>query len=199
VCKRKITSALLKSFTQPIWDLYDEVKRKAMLRLEFMGLARCEELTTPGKLFYNNVEGYAMDRLAYYMCHKCKKPYFGGEKQCAVAAPEEFDAEELICGGCAPGSSEQNCPKHGRDYLEYKCRYCCSIAVWFCFGTTHFCEECHNDFSRLQNLAKEDLPQCPVGPRAAKLEGECPLRIEHPATGDEFALGCGICRNARLF
>jgi hypothetical protein len=38
------------------------------------------------------------------------------------------------------------CPKHGTDYLEYKCRYCCSVAVFFCFGTTHFCNACHDDF-----------------------------------------------------
>jgi len=143
-----------------------------------------------------------MDRFAYYLCHKCKKPYFGGEKQCAVAAPENFDPEELICGGCAPGAAEQNCSKHGRDYLEYKCRYCCSIAIWFCFGTTHFCEECHSAFSELQDREKDTLPQCPVAPRAVKIEngeGKCPLGIDHPPTGEEFALGCGICRNARMF
>jgi len=48
-------------------------------------------------------------------------------------------------------------------------------------------------------MGKDDLPQCPVGPKAAKLDGECPLRLQHPPTGEEFALGCGICRNARLF
>jgi len=200
ICKQPIHHPLLKPITQPIWDLFDEVKRKAVLRLSYMGLSNCDDVTIQGKLFFNDVEGYAMDRLAYYLCYKCQKPYFGGEKQCVVAAPEKFDPEELICGGCAPGGSEQNCPKHGRDYLEYKCRYCCSIAVWFCFGTTHFCEDCHNDFSRLQGLAKENLPQCPVAPRATKLEAsECPLKLTHPPTGEEFALGCGICRNARLF
>ena len=34
----------------------------------------------------------------------------------------------------------QECPEHKRDYIEYKCRYCCSVATFFCFGTTHFCQ-----------------------------------------------------------
>ena len=94
----------------------------------------------------------------------------------------------------------QDCPKHGVDFLEYKCRYCCSVAVYFCFGTTHFCNPCHDDFQRLTSLSKTELPQCPVGPCAKPLEGtECPLHVKHPPTGEEFALGCGVCRNAQTF
>jgi len=39
-----------------------------------------------------------------------------------------------------------------------------------------------------------------LGPKARQLEGEeCPLHIQHPPTGEEFALGCGVCRNAHTF
>jgi E3 ubiquitin-protein ligase MYCBP2 len=108
--------------------------------------------------------------------------------------------EELVCGGCSDVSRAQMCPKHGTDYLEYKCRYCCSVAVFFCFGTTHFCNACHDDFQRVANVPKSELPQCPVGPKAVQLAGEeCPLHVSHPPTGEEFALGCGICRNAHTF
>lgn len=55
------------------------------------------------------------------------------------------------------------CPKHGTDFLEYKCRYCCSVAVFFCFGTTHFCNACHDDFQRMTSIPKEELPHCPAG------------------------------------
>ena len=55
------------------------------------------------------------------------------------------------------------CPKHGSDFLEYKCRYCCSVAVFFCFGTTHFCNQCHDDFQRVTNIPKTSLPHCPAG------------------------------------
>lgn len=73
------------------------------------------------------------------------------------------------------------CPKHGIDFLEYKCKFCCSIAVFFCFGTTHFCDTCHDDFQRLTNIPKIKLPKCPAGPKASQLMGdECPLHIVHP-------------------
>lgn len=111
------------------------------------------------------------------------------------------------------------------DYLEYKCRFCCSVAVYFCFGSTHFCDTCHDDFQRLTNIPKQKLPKCPgmihvkcplfrnnilmqfiyliiysAGPKAKQLMGEdCPLHVVHPPTGEEFALGCGICRNAQTF
>ena len=79
-------------------------------------------------------------------------------------------------------------------------RYCCSVAVYFCFGTTHFCTPCHDDFVRLRSLSKDSLPQCPVGPKSTQLEGTCPLGLDdHPATGEEFALGCGVCRNVQTF
>ena len=57
----------------------------------------------------------------------------------------------------------QMCAKHGSDFLEYKCRYCCSVAVFFCFGTTHFCNACHDDFQRVTNLSKDGFPHCPAG------------------------------------
>lgn len=62
------------------------------------------------------------------------------------------------------------CPKHGTDFLEYKCRYCCSVAVFFCFGTTHFCNACHDDFQRVTNLPKNELPACPAGKFYLKYE-----------------------------
>jgi E3 ubiquitin-protein ligase MYCBP2 len=72
----------------------------------------------------------------------------------------------------------------------------------YSFGTTHFCTGCHDDFQRLIALSKDTLPQCPVGARCVQLDGDvCPLHItgEHPVTGDEYALGCAICRNLSTF
>lgn len=41
---------------------------------------------------------------------------------------------------------------------------------------------------------------CAAGPRGRQMEGdECPLHVQHPPTGEEFALGCGVCRNAHTF
>ena len=141
-----------------------------------------------------------MDRYAYFVCFKCGKPYYGGEARCDAGARDQFDPAELVCGACSDVTRAQMCPKHSMDYLEYKCRYCCSVAVYFCFGTTHFCQVCHDNINTVMSTVKDLLPHCPAGPACTQLEGDvCPLHVRHPPTGEEFALGCGICRNAHTF
>ncbi|XP_067640218.1 E3 ubiquitin-protein ligase highwire isoform X3 [Eurosta solidaginis] len=192
ICKADIQHNLLADILEPIDSLKQDVKRKALMRLKYEGVVK----DTDSK----DVTNLAMDRYAYYVCFKCQKAYYGGEARCDVEVGEIFDPQELVCGGCSDVARAQMCPKHGTDFLEYKCRYCCSVAVFFCFGTTHFCDTCHDDFQRLTNIPKNKLPQCPAGPKAKQLMGdECPLHIIHPATGEEFALGCGVCRNAQTF
>ena len=70
-----------------------------------------------------------------------------------------------------------------------------ALQVWFCFGTTHFCEPCHNG-PGLSNITGP----CPFL-AGKKVEGtdKCPLGIKHPPGGEEFPLGCGVCRNAQTF
>merc|ERR1711977_111241 len=105
------------------------------------------------------------------MCFKCGEPYFGGNYECAAGAnaPTDFDPSELVCVGCSvPGG--EICPRHGKEYLQFKCRYCCSVAVFFCFGTTHFCNECHNNL-QVQDIPKEQLAPCPTGPVGVALAG----------------------------
>jgi len=190
----------LKSQLEPINELFEDVRKKALMRLEYEGLSKSESITAEGARFHNDPAGFAMERYAYYVCFKCGKAYFGGEARCDMEGSDTYNREELVCGGCSDVSQAQMCPKHGTDYLEYKCRYCCSVAVFFCFGTTHFCNACHDDFQRVANIPKAELPQCPVAPKALPMEcDECPLHVKHPATGEEFALGCGVCRNAHTF
>ena len=74
-----------------------------------------------------------MDKLSYYECFKCKVPYFGGMKRCEQVNEEakDYKPEELVCGKCSAvsvGQGVKNCKKHGADYIEFKCKYCCNIA-----------------------------------------------------------------------
>ena len=68
-----IDHPVLKELLKPVRDLYSDVKRKAMMRLEYEGLHKAEAITTPGARFYQDPSGFAMDRYAYYVCFKCKK------------------------------------------------------------------------------------------------------------------------------
>lgn len=174
--------------------LYDDIVDKGVKRLKFEGEDRDPRIVTEGAAYFNNPQKFAMDRLCYYECFKCHKPYFGGKKDCAQQdAGKKYDPSELVCPTCVaenmPGTA--NCQKHGTEFIEFKCKFCCDHAAWFCWGNTHFCEKCHtrqNAGDYVSRLPKDKLPRCP-GPR------DCPLKMRHPPNGEEFALGCSMCRN----
>lgn len=100
---------MLKDVLDPIRMLYEDVRRKAMMRLEYEGLHKAEAITTLGTRFYKDPSGYAMDRYAYYVCYKCKKAYYGGEVRCEeqAAQADDYDPSELVCGGCSDVSRAQ--------------------------------------------------------------------------------------------
>lgn len=44
---------------------------------------------------------------------------------------KEFKHEDLVCANCCE-IPITNCKKHGNEFIDFKCRYCCSVALWFC-------------------------------------------------------------------
>jgi hypothetical protein len=109
------------------------VQQKAVDRLAYEGLENDDALTNPKSRYYNNRVGYSTDRFAYYPCSKCRQPYFGGRRQCEEVkeGDEKFNANELVCGGCSAGPNAQSCVQHGKDYIEFKCKFCCAIATYY--------------------------------------------------------------------
>jgi hypothetical protein len=180
--------------------LYEDICKKALERLKFEGLNKDSKLTDPNSKWYRNELAYALNRLSYYMCYQCKKPYFAGLRECGDGPnvnnnnpDRQYDPKDLICGahvnnfGVA-GATE--CKVHGKEFIEYKCKFCCNIASWFCWGSTHFCEDCHTRQCKGDYVSKyprEKLPKCD--------QSKCPTKIKHPENGEEFGLGCSVCRN----
>lgn len=181
-------------------NLYDTICKMAVERLKFEGLDKDARLTDPYSKWYKNTLQFALNSISYYMCYQCKKPYFAGLRECGDNPlvdnnnpNREYDPKDLICGAHAnlagvAGISE--CKVHGKDFIEYKCKYCCNIASWFCWGSTHFCEDCHarqckGDY--VSKYSRDKLPKC----NPAK----CAVKVKHPDNGEEFALGCSVCRN----
>ncbi|KAJ3430755.1 e3 ubiquitin-protein ligase mycbp2 [Anaeramoeba flamelloides] len=188
LCKSKIEHVSLTEILKPINELWGSLQIKIKKRLEYEGLINDKRIK---KDYNNDIYEFGMQKLAYYPCFKCKKPYFGGLKDCGNQREynENFDESELICGGCSfvEGSNSDPCKKHGTDYLIWKCKFCCNIAVWFCWGNTHFCDSCHRKASTLPNLPKDQLPKC-LGPP------NC--RGKHPPNGVEHCYGCGLCEDS---
>jgi E3 ubiquitin-protein ligase MYCBP2 len=50
----------------------------ALQRAKHEGIDKDKRLKEPP--YSGNLAMYAVARLSYYMCYKCKKPYFGGLK-----------------------------------------------------------------------------------------------------------------------
>jgi E3 ubiquitin-protein ligase MYCBP2 len=194
-CKQLCENEILNPIIKPFLDIKKEIEKKAMDRMEVEHRDTVDDVAKPdGKYFRKPLE-YAMNNFAYYICYDCKSPYFGGMRSCDENAGDgnaNFDPKDLICGSCCSKkyNKEGQCAKHGSEYVEYKCKFCCKTSNWFCWGSTHFCDECHKnqvEDRNFVNTPKEKLPKC-QGP------GVCPSGGNHGQNGEEKLLGCSICR-----
>lgn len=159
-----------------------EVRRAARARMRADGRHR-DDAVRPGGQFDGRPAEYALTLYTFYRCETCDAPYFGGLRACGDGGAGAA-GDERRCGPCAAAHFGAKCGRgHGDANVEWKCRFCCNVATWFCFGTTHMCETCHS-----------------LGPNAA-FRGPlpcdkrvCPLGGRHPPNGTEHCLGCGVCR-----
>jgi E3 ubiquitin-protein ligase MYCBP2 len=172
--------------------IQDKIKAKALERAKIEGLHKHPKFLDPGYEYHGNLAEYAMFKCSYYMCHKCGDPFFGGLKDCDAGQQEarDFKPEDLMCGKCSSkiiGAGVKSCAKHGTDYIDYKCKFCCSIALFFCWGTTHFCDACHRVAGRNKVKECKGKGKCDLGPGLD----------DHPPNGQEYALGCNVCRSEK--
>ena len=62
-----------------------KVYEMSIERAKYEGIDKEPRLRDPNDNFYNNLQAWALFKLAYYQCFKCKVPYFGGMKDCIAA------------------------------------------------------------------------------------------------------------------
>ena len=149
----------------------------------------------PGGDYEGDLAGLAMHSCSFYECFKCDKIYFGGMIDCQAALGQEERAskEDLRCKDCqlkaSGGAGQKECKKHSKEQIDWKCNFCCSVALFHCFGTTYFCKRCHDEHPK--NITRD----CGGV--------NCPLGVPHPPADKDhlkstFALGCSICRSENL-
>ncbi|CDW75269.1 e3 ubiquitin-protein ligase [Stylonychia lemnae] len=192
-CKQE----MIKSDNQELHELItksqeyrEKVKQKVLQRAQIDKLEQDPLITEPQSIFYNNIQALAISRYQFFECFQCKDPFFGGVRDCAIQANQlqAPNPEEILCNFCTAvklGSGKKICETHGVEFIEFKCKYCCDMSQWFCFGTTHFCHKCHDMAG--SNVTKD----CPG-------DEKCPLKGKHPPNGQEHALGCAVCRQLLL-
>lgn len=168
-CRTPMEHPKLGDIVDPLRSLEMILKEKGLKRLKYEGRDKDDPVVKPDGHYYNDPVNYAAHIYAYFMCHECKEPYFGGAKECGDDSQEEVKKEDLICGKCQKIDSVDECKEHGEEYLAYKCRYCCTMSVFHCWGKVHFCRNCHqpgvwdklSTYSTGKNKkALEDYPQC---------------------------------------
>ena len=73
---------LLRPQLQAVKEIKELVEKLAVERAKFEGLDQHERLKTVGDHFYGNLKEFAMQKMSFYTCFKCKDPYFGGLREC---------------------------------------------------------------------------------------------------------------------
>uniref|UniRef100_A0A6A7FXV8 RanBP-type and C3HC4-type zinc finger-containing protein 1 n=1 Tax=Hirondellea gigas TaxID=1518452 RepID=A0A6A7FXV8_9CRUS len=173
-------------------QLYKKIQEKSLFRLKVDGLEDDDKLTNPASKWFKQPLEFAMNSFAYYNCFKCNQEYFGGRRDCEQNADaEKRPPEEFVCFDCADIKAAACTQGTHKEFHVYKCRFCCSTAVWFCWGTTHFCDGCHSDrpWDRAK-WSRDKFKQC-------KGKHYCPLKVDHAPNGSEAecedSLGCAMC------
>ncbi len=122
-------------------------------------------VTDPSSDYYHDVHRFGSEIYNFYNCNRCSEMYFGGRRECDVElAAAQPRPEEFICSTCASYAKMGACGIKGHeDSVVWKCQYCCSAAVWFCGGTTHYCEPCHSGgYNKNHSCPPPGHDTCPI-------------------------------------
>lgn len=67
----------------------------SLMRLKHEDRDKDKRLKDPKDPYYGRQMEYAMDIYSYYTCFKCRRPYFGGAKQCGALMAEMANNAEF--------------------------------------------------------------------------------------------------------
>ena len=164
------------------------------------GYDKSGRVVTPGDIFYGKLADFAVHNCTFYECNKCKNPYFGGMEDCQQAMNSEgkLTKEDLYCKRCIVlelGYGQDMCTTHGNEFVDWKCMFCCAVALFACAGGTGmYCTPCHNDAMAGR-----------LDPKSECTGGDgCQLGVpSHPKASRDhkearYAIGCSLCRSEKL-
>lgn len=135
LCKKRLAHPSLTALLAPHVERYEKIRAHALQRLKSDNMEKDAKLVEPSSAYYKNPEMYALHSFAFYNCFQCKRAFFGGRRDCENQDDRVRDPAEMICFDCGDlGKVECKDAKNHAEYHGWKCRYCCSVAVWFCWG-----------------------------------------------------------------
>ena len=88
IMQSRVEHKVLKYLLEPVHELYEDVRRKALMRLEYEGLHLSDAISRRGGRFFEDPAAFAMERYAYYVCSKCSTvSLFQIYDQCCICLP----------------------------------------------------------------------------------------------------------------
>ena len=159
LCKQEIHHPALDDITNKYYALKAEIQKDAVEHVKIEGLHKDKRMTDKDSQYYKNMPKFAMDRLAFYPCSKCKKPYFGGMKACEEAGLEQaenFKEEHLVRGWCAARAPAGPTPRAARSTAKSTSPTSASSAAMSARGSAGappICDQCHKESALMHNLA----------------------------------------------
>ena len=116
----------------------------------------------------------------------------------AMQSEGNINKEDLLCKGCATealGYGKSMCDKHGNEFVDWKCMFCCSIALFYCSGGTgDYCTPCHNDAM----AGKRKVQTNCTGGKDCKLGLDRHPKADANPNKGKYPLGCSLCRSEHL-
>lgn len=110
---------------------------------------------------------------------------------------EELDPSQQ-CPKCVVGRGFTYCELHGDKYIDYKCIFCCQIALFNCGGNYFYCSHHHGDGGEHGGDCKGVVEDCPLGiehlPNLPHEKNDDIFKDPHPKG---FGLGCSVCREIK--
>ena len=180
-CGKVITHPMLK--VDEFVDLHNRIEAMIPELIKKENVDKDPHVVNPeDEDYFNKPDKFIRDRFAFYRCQQCGTPFYGGMKACDEERPPDVVDSDCLCPKCSKIGVEI-CPKHGNEYMVFKCFFCCKPAAFHCWGTTHFCAECHKDPGRAQ---AGPYPPC---------DGHCGF-APHPPNGTRKYFGyCRLCQS----
>lgn len=185
---------LLETATRSTTALRDAVDALIQDQIQVDGVATHPQVESPTGAYAGDPLALGRSLYAFFQCVICKNPYFGGTVACADDADDILPPADRMCPTCAPGTSVVCGHNTHTPFHVWKCRYCCRSSNFVCYGTTHFCDECHERDRRRAHGTALPAIECPGAPacRAPLPSGQS--RHSNGATHTcEQILRCTLC------
>jgi E3 ubiquitin-protein ligase MYCBP2 len=151
LCRQDMHHPMLEETLKPFYGLRRDIEERGVLHFAKDGLKDEETIMKQVKEQYSgSVEAWSLDHFDFFKCFKCQKPYFAGRHECGGEVEDDEEGKDnadpegkdLVCAACSVVNVPE-CKKHGKDYIQFKCRFCCALSTWLCWDKTHFCSNCH--------------------------------------------------------